>query len=103
MTTANLVSSLKSIESRWNDLGTDLRFPQALIQEIEKQNLSTKEKLTAVIKHFLQLHPFASWRRIIRALERLEEHSVVKRIKTYAERVLGKLCSTECYENPQEQ
>ena len=81
---------LKGIENRWTDLGTELKFPQALLEEIEKQNFSTRERLTAVVKHFLQLHPFASWRRIIRGLEKLEEHSIVKRIKAHAERILGK-------------
>ena len=90
LTTANLVSVLKGIENRWNDLGDELKYPQSLLEEIEKQYLSTRERLTAVVKHFLQLHPFASWRRIIRGLERLEEHSIVKQIKTQAERVLGK-------------
>ncbi len=83
------MSALKSVENRWNDLGADLRFPEAVLQSIEKQNCSSLERLTAVLKHFLQLHPFASWRRIIRALERLEENGIVKHIKTYSEHILG--------------
>lgn len=90
MTLKNLVSALKSIESRWNDLGNDLKFPKFVLEDIERQNQTSRERLTAVLKHYLQLHPFASWRRIIRALERLEEPVIVKQIRKYAEHILGK-------------
>ncbi|XP_064385685.1 uncharacterized protein LOC135334454 isoform X2 [Halichondria panicea] len=95
LTLSNLVSALKSVENRWNDLGADLRFPEAVLQSIEKQNCSSLERLTAVLKHFLQLHPFASWRRIIRALERLEENGIVKHIKTYSEHILDPSLTVE--------
>lgn len=83
------MSSLKGAEHRWEELSVELRIPQVKVEEIKKQFLTSVDRLSVVFKYFLQLHPFASWRRIIRALERIEEHVITKCIRAYAEPVSG--------------
>ena len=82
----NITSALKSIEREWDDFGIWLYVPDETRSGIESQQCSGFEQ---VILYVLAVHPFASWRVIINALQRMGEGQLAESIQEYAEPVTG--------------
>ena len=78
---------------RWDDFGYWLYVPKETRSGIGSQQYSDSEKLLQVIQYILTVHPLASWRVIILALQWMEEHPLAESIQEYAEPVTGMLAS----------
>ena len=88
LTVENIRVALRGIEEeRWDDIGQWLRVPEETRREIRSQHSTDSERLRAVLLYTLTLHPRSSWRCVINALHRIEEHQVVERIQDYSEPV----------------
>ena len=85
LTVENIMAALRGITRRWNNIGAWLYVPL----EIRSQHSTSSDRLKAVILYALTLHPRSSWRCVINALHRIEEHQVAERIQYYSEPVTG--------------
>ena len=83
------MAALRGIEGRWDDMGRWLYVPDKIRQEIRSQQSTDSDRLRAVILYALTLHPRSSWRCVINALQRMEEHQVAERILDYSDPVTG--------------
>ena len=89
LTVENIMVALRGIEGRWDDIGIKFFVPWQIRQEIRSQHSTDSECLKAIVLYVLTLHPRSSWRCIIDALHRMEEHQVAERIEDYSEPVTG--------------
>ena len=89
LTVESIMVALRGIERRWDNIGYLLYVPEKTIQEISSRHFTDSERLHAVILYMLTLNPQSSWRCIINALHRIEEHQVAERIQDYSEPVTG--------------
>lgn len=66
-----------------------LRLPNSQQRKIESEYSTEDQKRNAAVEFWLAFDPCASWRRLVRQLDWLEEHAVAKQIHRYAEKVSG--------------
>ena len=78
LTTENLMEVVRGVESRWEDLGSNLcsgRIPRGVRrserQKIQRLYQSDHQKMEAIIKHYVRYYPFRSWKDVSSALERM--------------------------------
>ena len=69
-----------------------LRLPNSQRRKIESEYSTEDQKRNAAVEFWLAFDPCASWRRLVRQLDWLEEYAVAKRIHHYAEKVPGMIC-----------
>ena len=65
---------MKGVESRWEDLGSEVILSGVRHSEMEKiRHLyqSDHQKMEAIIKHYVRYYPFRSWKDVSSALERM--------------------------------
>ena len=89
LTVENIMTALKGIEKEWYYLGDCLYVPKGVIDELWTQHSTDFDRLRTMLQYVLTLHPYASWRSIIRALHVMKEHRVANKILEYAEPVTG--------------
>ena len=89
LTVENIMAALRGIERRWDDIGRWLYVPLKTRLEIRSQHSTDSDRLRAVILYALTLDPRSSWRCVINALHRIEEHQVAEQIQDYSEPVTG--------------
>ena len=89
LTAANLLIAVKEVKDKWDELGNFLLVPDTVRNRIRKQHSTSLDRLDAVIKYVLELHPYVSWRLFIRALDRLSKHDLADKIRSFAEPVTG--------------
>ena len=81
-----------STVSDWYQLGLKLGVPDVELDEIQRNN-SFPERKQEALKLWLQLKPDASWISVERALIRMGEKTLAKRIqRTYLRRTSSKPC-----------
>ncbi len=91
LTADNLTVILTGIEDKWKDIAQNLIVPKSEITRINNEHSnSTTEKLRSVFKYSLKMHPFSSWRSIIRSLDKAEEFVLADKIRPLAECITGK-------------
>ena len=84
-----------STVSNWYQLGLKLGVPDYKLDEIQRNHSSSRWKLET-LKLWLQLRPNASWMNVVRALQRMEENTLAKRIRQkYMRRGSSKLLSLQ--------
>ena len=90
LTPANLLAAVEGLEEgKWRDLGYWLGVPKAKLDEIESQHPQLSDRLRELFSYFLRLDPDASWRRVLCALDGMEEYKLVDRLRQLAEPVTG--------------
>ena len=71
----------------WNELGQRLRIPNSRLDEISQ--LSPSERKKALVTYWMENDPFPSWRRLLWALDWIEEKAIADSIRHYAEPLTG--------------
>ena len=71
---------------QWYTLCDVLAIPSSQRKKIEKEFVNEDQRRTAAVNFYLHNHPYASWRNIIRRLDRYGEHH---KIHHYAEKLTG--------------
>lgn len=80
-TIAKLVELLKTL-TEWEDFAIYLleHGHGHVQQEIAKQNLSVKSCKIAIFGEWLKRDPSASWKKVVTALEKAEQHTLAKTV-----------------------
>lgn len=91
LTVENILLCVKGtgVEDKWNELAFCLHVPSTVRDEFKRNYSTSTEKLSVSLKYFLQLHPYASWRSVIVALDKMREEKIADGIRSWAEPVSG--------------
>lgn len=89
LTVEKLLSSLEDVKEKWSSFGFYLSVQSDMLMKIKRQYITSKNRLAAVLRYVLQLHPYASWRVVIRTLDAMKEHKVADEIRKCAEPISG--------------
>ena len=73
----------------WRTLRFWLNIPESIVAGIEQCHSDDRRRLEALIIHWLEVDPFPTWRRVINALDRIEEYQTADSIRQYAEPLTG--------------
>ena len=88
-TRSNVQRAVQSVEDT-DRLGECLGVPKAKRAEIVRQFSRVPPRVKAYINYFMEHDPFASWRSVIVALNRMEESEAADKIRHLAEVVTGR-------------
>ena len=97
LTVDNVVRELKDIT--WYTLCGDvfsygvLILPYSQRHKIVKEHATENQRRNAAVHFWLFSDPYASWRKLIRQLDRLRQHALAERLHDYAEKLTGMLIS----------
>ena len=100
LTVDNVVRELKDIT--WDILCGDdrtygvLDLPDSQRHKIEDKYATENQCRNAAVHFWLFSDPYASWRKLIRQLDCLRQHTLAERIRDYAEKLSGMLVSCLC-------
>jgi len=89
LTVDNVVEAVDRVKTRWWHLGEWLHIPHSYLTEFESKHSSIEECLRSTIHLWLLTDPYASWRRIIQALDGIKEHKVAESLHHLAEPIVG--------------
>ena len=89
LTVDNVVEAVDRVKTGWWHLGEELFIPPYYLREFELKHFSIEERLRSTIHLWLHSDPYASWRRIIQALDGIEEHELAGNLHHLAEPVAG--------------
>ena len=95
LTVDNVVRELKDIT--WNRLCSVLLLPYSQRRKIKNEYATENQHRNAAVHFWLFSDPYASWRKLIRQLDCLRQHTLAERIRDYAEKLSGMLVSCLCY------
>ena len=88
LTCENIVMAVEGV--RWRSLGIYLSIPRSKLDEIQRLYSDDSKRCQALIRHWLDLDPSPSWRRVITALDSIPlGEEIVDRIRSYAEPLTG--------------
>ena len=71
LTTSNMLSVLRGVEERWEELGDNLGVGQSKRDEIRRNHLSSHQRLRALINFYITYDPTPSWQEISSVLQRM--------------------------------
>ena len=66
-----------------------LGVPPSIRHEITSHSSTHLQQSTALISHFLELHPDASWRALVRALDEMKETEMADKLRHLCEPLTG--------------
>ena len=89
LTVDNVVEAVDRVKESWWHLGQRLYIPSSHLIEFESKHSSIEGRLRSSIHLWLLTDPYASWRRIIQALDGIEEHKVAGTLHHLAEPIVG--------------
>ena len=71
------------IASKWEDLGVMLldEKQRSTLSNIAKNKQKVEDRCAELFKCWLELYTDASWNKLLEALEKIEQHSLAKKIK----------------------
>ena len=78
-------------EVDWGNLCGVLQLPYSQQTRIEDDYSQEERRRKEAVLFWLDCHPYASWRLLIKQLDDWEEHSVAECLHSYAEEVSGML------------
>ena len=70
-------------------LAYQLRVPHHVCSEIQKQHSTTSTQTIATVEYWLSVDPKPSWRKLMMALENINEHRVMNNVKLNIEAPTG--------------
>ena len=70
-------------------LAYQLRVPHHVCSEIEKQHSTKSAQTKATVEYWLSVDPKPSWRRLMMALENINEHEAMTNVKPNIEAPTG--------------
>ena len=91
LTVDNVVRELKDVT--WKKLCCVLLLPLSQQLKIENEYATENQRRNAAVHFWLFSDPYASWRKLIRQLDRLRQHALAERLHDYAEKLTGMLIS----------
>ena len=89
LTAANVLKAVKGVAHDWRELGLWLNIPESTQDDIKQQHSDDRGWLVAIIEYWQKVDPFPTWRRVIHALDKIEEHRTADSIRQYAEPLTG--------------
>ncbi len=89
LTADNLVTILSDVDDKWTEIAKNLIIPGSEIIRIDQEQKTNKEKLQEIFKYAVSTHPYASWRLIIRSLDKAEAYEQADKIRKFAEVING--------------
>ena len=76
LTAENLMEVVRGVKDRWEDLGRKLcdrwGVPPSEVQKIQRHYQSDRQRLEAIIDHYMRYYPLRSWKDVSSALERMK-------------------------------
>ena len=82
LTTENLMEVVRGVESHWIDLGSQLDMQVSEIQKIHRLYQNDRQKMEAIVKHYVKHNPPHSWKAVSSALERMELPQLAELVTT---------------------
>ena len=91
VTPSNVMRAVREVEDWWGEdgLGRYLSIPQSKREEIRQKFSDELEQKQQLISYWINTDPFASWRRLIDALELIKEAEVAASLRSNAEPLTG--------------
>ena len=89
---SNVMSAVREVKKWWGGFGAlacRLYIPQSKQDEIRHNFPDEMEQKRQAISYWINTDPLASWRRLITALDWIEETKVADSIRSYAEPLTG--------------
>ena len=86
LTVDKVVEAVDTVKRRWRRLGEELGIPSS---GYKLKHSNIKERLRSTIHLWLRSDPYASWRRIIQALDGIKEHEMADKLHHLAEPIAG--------------
>ena len=71
LTTSNMLSVLRGVEERWEELGGNLAVGESKMNEMKRLHQSSHQRLGALINFYIRYYHAPSWQRIASALQRM--------------------------------
>ena len=102
LTLENVVRAVERVRN-WREteeeygLGWQLCVPDAVLDEIERNYSTVEGRVRGVVEYWWQVDPSPSWRRIICALDWVEEYQLADEIRHNAEPLTGMLWIVSYY------
>ena len=92
LTPSNVMREVREVGDWWEEygLGAWLYIPPSKREDIKQKFPDEMEQKKQLISHWIYTDPLASWRRLIRALDVMEETKMADSIRSYAEPLTGK-------------
>ena len=83
---------VREVRDWWEErgLGYWLYIPRSKREEIRQKFPDEMEQKKQLISHWINTDPLASWKRLIRILDVMEETKMADSIRSYAEPLTGK-------------
>ena len=82
LTTENLMEVMRGMESRWEDLSSELYVRLSERQKLRRLYQSDYQRMEALINHYVRHYPFRSWKEVASALERMKLPQLAEVITT---------------------
>ena len=77
----------------WRKLGREFEIPGSTLDDIDQHHSDDRGRMEALISRWLKIDPYPTWRRVIVALDRAEQHRTADSIRQYAEPLTGMSCT----------
>ena len=94
LTTSNVLAVMREVERWWGREGSgsltrNLNIPESKQKEIKANFPDEMDQKQQAISYWINTDPLASWRRLIIALDRMEETGLAASIRSNAEPLTG--------------
>ena len=89
LTVDNVVEAVDRVKTKWWHLGEQLYIQHSNLAEIKSKHSNVEERLRSTIHLWLLSDSYASWRRIIQALDGIKKHKVAESLHHLAEPIVG--------------
>lgn len=93
LTTSNVMIVVKKVEKWWGymSLSYCLNIPESKQEEIRARFQDEEDQKRETVSYWINTDPLASWRRLITALDEIEETELADSIRSNAEPLTGTL------------
>ena len=94
LTPSNVMREVREVKDWWGKrgLGRRIFIPESKREKIRQKFPDEMEQKKQLITYWINTDPLASWRRLIWALDEVEETKTADSIRSYAEPLTGMYC-----------
>ena len=82
LTTENLMEVVRGVEHCWGQLHNLLNVRDSEIQKIRRLYQSDKQKMEALVDHYVRHYPLRSWKGVASALEMMQLRQLARVVTT---------------------